>query len=498
MDAPLATRRDVLLGLGASAIAGLTGCGATAVPGPIGGAAHTSGSPAPSTADVIVVGAGVTGLGAARQLRSAGYSVIVLEAAGRLGGRCYCDNTTFSVPVDIGAEWFHQVLSANPLVGLAIEASKRNPKIARPVADDFPRLLLDGSKAVDPIHPTPRVKAALARTIDMNVEINLAGSLAGNVHPDVSCAAATAIEARLPWYGFGSAASGVGRTGTAMKNSSCLDYYNFSLLSPAPVTLAIGDDWLIRTGMGNFIATLAQGTDVRLNAPVTEIAYTRQGVKVTAGERVYRAKAAIVTTSVGILREGTIDFSPDLPTLHQRALAHLGMGFANKYLLQFKPGAPFHLPSPGYNAFCTPLLDTSDLPLFQINLWKSGVVLCLVEADQAEQFERMSEDRLVKTILRYMNVMWPGVGDYYAGTISHSAWAGYEWSLGAYSYAYPGWAHARTDLLTPIGGTLFFAGEATSEQSHGSLHGGYLTGVQQANAVIATLQVLPKRRALDY
>ncbi len=451
--------------------------------------------PKPANADVIVIGAGVTGLGAAQKVKAAGYSVIVLEAMNRIGGRCYCDNTTFSVPVDIGAEWFHQVLSANPLIGIAIDRSKTDPNVAKPVPDIFPRLILDGSTQVDALDPSghPDVEAAFNLATAMNVEINAAGALAGNVHPDVSCAAATNSHVGEKWYGFGSAASGVGRTGTALKNSSSLDYYNFSLLSPAPVTVPIGDDWLIRTGMGNFIATFARGLDIRLSSPVTKVLYTRQGVTVTAGEKAYTAKAAIVTASVGVLRSNKIAFEPRLPALHRNALAHMKMGYADKFWMQFKAGAPLHLPNPGYNVFCTPLLDLADLPIFQMNLWKSNAALCLVDSAVAEEYEALGTQGAVKKqILPIMEGMFPGITPYYTGTAVSSNWVTNEWTRGAYSYAEPGWAHARTDLLTPIAGTLYFAGEANSAQSHGSLGGGYSSGLQQAKAVIATLQVLPK------
>lgn len=491
-------RKQFLLSSSAFAAGTLAGCASPLQTLPDGTLRNAATGPGPTAADVIVVGAGVTGLGAAKRLRRAGYSVIVVEAAGRIGGRCYCDNTTFATqPVDIGGEWFHQALSADVLLGLAIAESKRNPKVKRPVPDVFPRLVFDGSKPLDPLTTKNRnAVAALDLTTQMNVFINAAGAIAGNINPDVSCAEATEVFAYDKWYGFGSAASGVGRTGTAMKNSSCLDYYNFSLLSPAPVTLAIEDDWLIESGMGNFVATFADGLDIRKNAPVTKIAYTRKGVKVTAGGTIYTAKAAIVTVSVGILGEGKIAFAPELPSLHQDAIRHMKMGLANKYWLQFAPGTQFGLPKPGINAFCTPLLDTPDIPLFQVNFWGKDIVLCLVEADQAERYERMGTDAAVRQILERMDAIWPDadVKHTYTGTISHSAWVNYEWSLGAYSYVEPGWAHARTDLLTPIGGTLYFAGEATSVQSHGSLHGGYLSGVRQANAVIATLQRLPKER----
>ncbi|HPX41816.1 MAG TPA: FAD-dependent oxidoreductase, partial [Candidatus Hydrogenedentes bacterium] len=59
-------------------------------------------------ADVIVVGAGVSGLTAAKLLRDAGQRVIVLEARGRIGGRTHTERADGWV-TDMGASWIHGV-----------------------------------------------------------------------------------------------------------------------------------------------------------------------------------------------------------------------------------------------------------------------------------------------------------------------------------------------------------------------------------------------------
>ena len=62
----------------------------------------------PSSGRVLVVGAGISGLAAAKALATAGYNVTVLEARNRLGGRMWTDRTTLSIPADLGAGWIHQ------------------------------------------------------------------------------------------------------------------------------------------------------------------------------------------------------------------------------------------------------------------------------------------------------------------------------------------------------------------------------------------------------
>jgi len=62
---------------------------------------------------VIVVGAGMAGLVAARLLHDSGFAVTVLEARGRLGGRTWTDSS-LGAPVDLGGSWVHGV-EGNPL-----------------------------------------------------------------------------------------------------------------------------------------------------------------------------------------------------------------------------------------------------------------------------------------------------------------------------------------------------------------------------------------------
>ncbi len=58
-------------------------------------------------ADVLVIGAGASGLAAARVLADAGRRVIVLEARERIGGRVWTDRAFAAIPVERGAEFIH-------------------------------------------------------------------------------------------------------------------------------------------------------------------------------------------------------------------------------------------------------------------------------------------------------------------------------------------------------------------------------------------------------
>ena len=78
-----------------------------------------------NTAQVLVIGAGIAGLAAARKLHDIGVDVIVLEARDRTGGRIHTYTNWRGPAIDIGASWIHGAGPANPVAKLARKISAR-------------------------------------------------------------------------------------------------------------------------------------------------------------------------------------------------------------------------------------------------------------------------------------------------------------------------------------------------------------------------------------
>ena len=91
----------------------------------------------PSNADVIIIGAGISGIAAARALKAKGYNVLILEARNRVGGRIWTDNS-LGTPLDLGASWIHGI-NNNPIKQLADQFALKTLPVnyeARQIFDD--------------------------------------------------------------------------------------------------------------------------------------------------------------------------------------------------------------------------------------------------------------------------------------------------------------------------------------------------------------------------
>jgi monoamine oxidase len=430
--------------------------------------------------DAVIIGAGAAGLGAARTLIQGGARVIVLEARDRVGGRAFCDNTSFPVPVDLGAQWFHQG-QTNSLRAIAQQAGYQT------VHDAFPRLVYDGNIPLEDDDPRALEFSTLAVTMDELIEAAGTSVAAGN-SPD-GPASEVIADCKLSDY-YGMASTAVNVFSSTMEDLSVLDFANFYNRAMLPVSSGGGDEFFIPYGMGNFISDFADGVRIELLTPVKEIWWGQpSGVLLkTASGTVIRSKTAIVTAPVAVLARGAIEFKPSLDSAYTDAFSGLKMDTLSKFFLQFNSNVKFNVPN--INSICVPLTEGKDaeVPFIITQIYGENIAMLFVMGKLAARLETEGEEAMLDYSLTRMAEMFdtPINRDNLVAK-SHHSWLKDEWSLGCVSYAPPGAVPLRQTLAKPINNQLFFAGEAVSLYAHSSVHGAYETGAAAARQILKLL-----------
>lgn len=437
-----------------------------------GGAAGPAFAADTAEYDVAIVGAGVAGMAAAQVLARAKKNVIILEAADHVGGRCVSDNTTFpGVVWDRGAQWFHQVLSYNPLYLLARSQG------AQPVEDSAPRQVWNGPM------PDPGATESVDKLYeDVNRVLTASGEQVNIGKPDVSAAdsiQASDIRAKA-LVQLVEALIGPLTAGAQFGQTSAYDLSNFT-------EALSGDDYLLRTGMGNFIAQFARGLRISLGTPVTSIAYgSRGGVTLTTANGTVTARRAIVTVSTGVLSADVIKFVPSLPNAYQRAIGDLPMGTFEKVALGFDSDV-FGSIAPNTNIFQK--ADDQDTPGLIAKLWGHNVAIVYFGGRSAIGIDGKGVLAAREFALETVRRSFPKAKQFTAAAMT--PWQMNPWTRGSYSYAKPGGVPSRRLLAAPLGGgQLYFAGEALSIHSYGTLSAAYQSGVAAAKAILGIPSVV--------
>jgi monoamine oxidase len=255
---------------------------------------------------VIVVGAGLAGLVAARRLADRGLEVVVLEARDRVGGRVWSHRLPNGEVVELGGEWIST--TQTPVIELArslglglldtgMDFTSRDPVGGPPIREEEHERV--GAAVAD------RMRSLGADVLDNMTAAELLDSL------DESGPAMAVLRSRLA----GTAGAPLDRVSAAEIGEE----YGIGA-SGSYVRIDGGNDRLARA--------LARGLDVRLEKAVTSIHQTADGVDVVVRNEVFPAEVVVLAVPLAVLKR--LVFEPDPPDEMVEALAILEMGVGAK------------------------------------------------------------------------------------------------------------------------------------------------------------------------
>jgi monoamine oxidase len=413
--------------------------------------------------DVVVIGAGCAGLGAATALRDAGRTAVVLEAANRIGGRAWTTHPAElgGVWFDMGAVWLHNA-ETNPLVPIARAAGE-----------------------------------TLLRSDELRVERTFVGTREATPEEYADYAGA--------WQRFEDRAAAILRTRDDMPLAEVarsmpddpwaitVETWEGPIICVASADEFSTRDWLSNLlsggnlvpqgGIGAFVARrLGEGLDIRLNTPATRIRWGGGGVAVETPRGTITAGSAVVTVSTGVLAAGAIAFDPPLPPETQAAIHALPMGLALKVAL--RATGPDRLGLPLHCSVDRQVQHSGDPTMgFQCWPYKRDYVQGWVGGPVAWELARAGEAAAVDFALGQLRALFGGQVDklFAGGTHLVTHWDTDPFVRGAYSFVRPGDADARGALARPLAdGHLLFAGEACHQGMTGTVAGAWISGQDAA------------------
>lgn len=451
--------------------------------------------------DVVVVGAGLAGLTAARRLRAAGHSVVVLEARNRVGGRTLNAEVAPGEVVEVGGQWVGP--TQDRMLALAREVGVRTYDT---YIEGDGVLLYKGSRqtfaASGPLGPIPPVPGnAVAEAATSIIELDRLAATIDLERPSRSPDAAKLDRQTFADFVAANAESDGG------KFLVDLGFRSIFAAEPQQVSLLFALAYIAGAGTegtpGSFTRLInieggAQqsrfvggsqrvsievaarlGRRVVLEAPVRRIAREGKRLRVVSDAGTWSARRVVVAVPP-VLAKG-IRYEPGLSTAHAKLLARVPMGRVTK--LEAVYDAPFWR-ADGLAGYTN--ADTEPVELTYDNSPPDGgpgVLLGFIEGAAAVKWrKRSAADRRGA----FLDTLVQAYGEQARRPrrIIERNWEMERWSKGGYA------GHMRPGTLTKHGAAIrrvergiHWAGTETATYWNGYMDGAVRSGERAAKEV---------------